>query len=224
MIYNIELVENHIIFVENNLRLLLDTGSPVSISNLSNISLFGETMNIHNAMENKSIDDVNKSILNANVDALIGADVLSKISFSISFSNKLMEINPVINHNEYDSFPLSYFMGVPIMIARLNGKDIKFFLDTGAKISYVNFTLIQGQNIIQVKEDFYPGFGAFETSIYQIHLELFKHLKRYEFGVLPESLELSLNMLGANGIIGNNILINFDLVIDNIQNQILVKK
>jgi len=225
MIYNIELIDNHVVFVENDLRLLLDTGSPISISNHSTVSVFGETINAHkNIMGQTSIDDINQSIANANVDALIGADVLNKISFSISLSNKLMVLNPIINHNEYDSFPLSNFMGIPIIFATINGEKIKFFLDTGAKISYLNSNFVQGQNAIKVEQDFYPVFGDFETSIYQLQLELFNQLKKYEFGVLPKSLELSLSMGGTNGIIGNNILINFDLVIDNLQNQIFIKK
>ena len=93
-----------------------------------------------------------------------------------------------------------------------------------AKISYLNSNFLQGQNVIRAEQDFYPGFGDFETNIYQLQLELFNQLKKYDFGVLPESLELSLSMGGTNGIIGNNILINFDLVIDNFQNQIFIKK
>ena len=88
----------------------------------------------------------------------------------------------------------------------------------------MNSNFVQGQNVIRVEQDFYPGFGDFKTSIYQLQLELFNQLKKYEFGVLPEFLELSLTMGGTNGIIGNNILINFDLVIDNLQNQIFIKK
>jgi len=225
MIYNIELIDNHVVFVENDLRLLLDTGSPISISNHSTVSVFGETINAHkNIMGQTSIDDINQSIENANVDALIGADVLNKVSFSLSLSNKLMELNPVINHNEYDSFPLSNFMGIPIIFVILNGKEINFFLDTGAKISYLNSNFVQGHNTIKVEQDFYPGFGDFETNIYQLPLDLFNQLKKFDFGVLPKSLELSLSMGGTNGIIGNNILINFDLVIDNLQNQIFIKK
>lgn len=225
MIYNIELIDNHVVFVENDLRLLLDTCSPISISNHSTVSVFGETINAHkNIIGQTSIDDINQSIENANVDALIGADVLNKVSFSLSLSNKLMELNPVINHNEYDSFPLSNFMGIPIIFAILNGKEINFFLDTGAKISYLNSNFVKGHNTIKVEQDFYPGFGDFETNIYQLPLDLFNQLKKYEFGVLPQPLELSLSMGGTNGIIGNNILINFDLVIDNLQNKIFIKK
>ena len=225
MKYNIELIDNHVVFVENDLRLLLDTGSPISISNHSTVSVFGETINPHkNIMGQTSIDDINQSIENANVDALIGADVLHKISFSISLSNKLLELNPVINNNEYDSFPLSNLMGIPIIFAIINGKEIKFFFDTGAKISYLNSNFVQAQNIIKVEQDFYPGFGDFETNIYQLPLELFNQIKKFEFGVLPESLELSLSMGGTHGIIGNNILINFDFVIDNLQNNIFIKK
>ena len=82
-------------------------------------------------MGHTSIDDINQSITKIlQCRSLIGVDVLNKISFSISLSNKLMELNPVINHNEYDSFPLSNFMGIPIIIVIKNGKEIKFFLDT----------------------------------------------------------------------------------------------
>ena len=224
MIYNIELIDNHIVIVEDGLRFLIDTGSPVTISNHVTISLFGVRVNTQkNIMGHTSIDDINRSIPKANLDALIGGDILNKISFSISLSNKLLKLNPVINHNEYNEFSLSNFMGIPIVVLMICGKEINFFLDTGAKISYLNSNFVKDQQPIRVEQDFYPGFGDFETSIFQIQAELFYQLKKYDFGVLPESLESSLSIGGTSGIIGNNILLNFDMVIDNIKNKIFVK-
>ena len=143
MIYNIELVDNHIVLVNNGLRFLLDTGSPVTISNHSTVSLFGVLVNPHkNIMGHTSIDDINRYIPNANLDALIGADILNKVNFSISLSNKFIKLSPVINQDDYHEFDLSYFMGIPIVIAMICGQEIKFFLDTGAKISYLNSSFI----------------------------------------------------------------------------------
>tara|TARA_B100000945_G_C20402825_1_gene608307 strand:- start:997 stop:1674 length:678 start_codon:yes stop_codon:yes gene_type:complete len=225
MIYNIELIDNHIVIVEDGLRFLIDTGSPVTISNHATISLFGVRVNAQqNIIGHTSIDDINRSIPKANLDALIGVDILNKISFSISLSNKLLKLNPVINHNEYNEFSLSNFMEIPIVVLMICGKEVNFFLDTGAKISYLNSNFVKDQQPIRVEQDFYPGFGDFETSIFQIQAELFYQLKKHDFGVLPESLESSLSVGGTNGIIGNNILLNFDMVIDNIQNKIFVKK
>ena len=225
MIYNIELVDNHVIIVDDGLRFLLDTGSPVTISNHSTVSLFGVLVNPHqNIMGHTSIDDINRYIPNANLDGLIGVDVLNKVNFSISLSNKLIKLSPIINQDDYHEFDLSYFMGIPIVIAMICGQEIKFFLDTGAKISYLNSSFTTDQDPIRVEQDFYPGFGGFETNIFQIQIELFNHLKKHDFGVLPESLESGLSMGGTHGIIGNNILMNFDVVIDNIKSHIFVKK
>ena len=158
MTYSIEFIDNHIIIVENNLRLLLDTGSPITISNISTISAFGETVNTHQSiMGHTSIDDINRFVPNSNIDALIGADILSKISFSICLNNRLFEVNPIINHNEYSSFVLSDFMGIPIVNAMIDGKEIKFFLDTGAKTSYLNSVFVEGCNAIGLTRDFGPS-------------------------------------------------------------------
>jgi len=225
MIYNIELIDNHIVIVEDGLRFLIDTGSPITISNHATVSLFGVRVSAQqNIMGHTSIDDINRSIPKANLDALIGTDVLNKISFLISLSNNLLKLNPVINHNEYNEFSLFNFMGIPIVVSMICGKKIKFFLDTGAKISYLNSLFVKDQQPIRVEQDFYPGFGDFETNIFQIQSELFYQSKKHDFGVLPKSLESSLSIGGTNGIIGNNILMHFDIVIDNIKNKIFVKK
>ena len=179
MTYEIEIIDNHIIFKENNLRLLLDTGSPISISNHSKISVFGKTINPHRKiMGNITIDNINCSIKNAKLDALIGGDILNKVNLYISISNKLIKLNPVIKHEEYDFFAISKILSIPTNEVKTKDREIKMFIDTGAKNSYLNPKYIQLKNEIRIDEDFYPGFGEFKTNIYQHEIQIFNTCKK----------------------------------------------
>ena len=115
------------------------------------------------------------------------------------------DVVPVFYEELPDPLPNHSVSGFPISISF---NEIEF-----KSIKIVNFQLfdINGKEIR-------------DTVFYNHNTDPNRKLKKYEFGVLPEFLELSLTMGGTNGIIGNNILINFDLVIDNLQNQIFIKK
>ena len=78
------------------------------------------------------------------------------------------------------------------------------------------------QSILNQIKKYKPNYVYLNNQKY--NKKLFNQLKKFEFGVLPEALELTLSLGGTHGIIGNNILINFDFVIDNLQNKIFIKK
>ena len=59
-------------------------------------------------------------------------------------------------------------MGIPIIELFINNQKLKFFLDTGAKLSYLSNNFTANYNSIGREIDFYPGVGEFETECYEI--------------------------------------------------------
>lgn len=50
----------------------------------------------------------------------------------------------------------------------MNIQDLKFFLDIGAKLSYIDSNLTLKHTIIGYKKVYYPSIGTFETESYEI--------------------------------------------------------
>ena len=103
---------------------------------------------------------------------------------------------------------IEFLMGIPVIELEINGNPHKFFLDTGASVSYIKEDLVAGKVSIGKKEDFYPIFGTFETESYEVKASLGGMEFNSEMCVLPKMLKVLL-MDGIDGILGADDLENF---------------
>jgi hypothetical protein len=95
----------------------------------------------------------------------------------LDYKNKLAAFSSssfILNGVE---IPIGIFMGIPIMEFLVNGQGVKFFLDTGAKRSYLPSDFTNSFEILGVDEDFFPMVGTFNTRLYEINTRL----DNYEF-------------------------------------------
>ena len=79
------------------------------------------------------------------------------------------------------------------------------FVDTGAKLSYVDHKIASQYTSIGKERDFYPGMGEFETSVFDIPFQLGQLNFNLRCGVLPPLLEKTLLVTGNGGIIGSEL-------------------
>ena len=105
-------------------------------------------------------------------------------------------------------------MNIPIIKVTINNKTINTFLDTGAKISYINKKYTQDLKAIDSIKDFYPTIGSFRTDIYKMSITFNSLEISLTFGVLPEMLEAALLLGNIEGIIGNDIFQYYSLTFD----------
>ena len=68
-------------------------------------------------------------------------------------------------------------------------------------------------------EDFYPGFGNFKTPVYELNVELAEKSSNCSFGILPDLLRNTLMLAGTSGILGNEILQDFQCLLEMEENQ-----
>lgn len=212
MTYDIDIYDNHLILISNNCRYLIDTGSPVTISNSEKIEIFNTNYKTSTNYLGLSVESLSKS-LGTNIDALIGGDVLKNHIFKIDYKNKSFIIIDEINTNN-ESIDIDLFMGIPIIEIEINGNRIRTFLDTGAKISYINSTYIENLKPIDNRQDFYPTVGNFETDIYKFPIIFNDSKIDLTFGVLPTQLEQTLSFGNTKGIIGNDIFLYYCMIFD----------
>ena len=224
MQYPIDLFDNHVIVVDNNKKFLIDTGSPISISNENEIEIFGMTYGSTERYLGANIDEIS-NLVGCHLDALIGNNVLKNFIFQIDFKNQLFFVwdslpRETINIDEYID---AEFTGMPTIQILINQKPIRSFIDTGAKISYLNKQYVQRFDPLDKKEDFLPGFGKFETPIYNIPMTFYGKEIPFKFGILPHRLEEGMLAGSVQAILGADIFSHFTLIFHHANNKIYIK-
>ena len=104
------------------------------------------------------------------------------------------------------AIPLDQFMGIPIVTARIAGRERRMFFDTGAQVSFFQHESLADFPPDGEIEDFYPGFGEFRSATHTVELELGLAVYQLRCGTLPGLLGMTLMMAGVEGIVGNEIL------------------
>lgn len=145
---------------------------------------------------------------------MLGADILSDFKILLDYQIQIIEFNKQEIDIDGTQADISNFMGIPIIIMTVDNQELKFFLDTGAKLSYLSDNLTSNYESVGTDEDFYPGVGKFQTECFEIPT-VFGH---YEFvvkyGNLPTLLQMTLMLGGTDGIIGFDFFNYYKVVLD----------
>ena len=153
-------------------------------------------------------------MLGTKVTTLLGTDILANYKILFDYRNKSVIFSKekcVFNGEEVK---ISSFMGIPIIELFVNNQKLKFFLDTGAKLSYLSNNFTANYHSIGREVDFYPGVGEFETECYEILTKLGDREFSVKYGNLPDLLEMTLMLGGTNGIIGFDLFNSFKVFLD----------
>ena len=190
--------------------IILDTGSPVSLGDGSTYSIEGIACKTQESLLLYSWEKVKESIP-FEVAALIGTDQLGQLPFNLNIGDASFEWIPPLT----DGSALTRIMGVPVVDVSCNGKEEKFFLDTGASFTYVvDQSLLLGLEKFADIEDFHPFIGKFTTPVYEADVVFDGVQVVSNVGVLPGLLAMSMTPLGIKGIIGTDILRQGGLAMD----------
>ena len=222
--FTINNFDKHLIIEDNGKTYLIDTGSPYSIFDGEALEFLGQTCHKSNmmALAAQVMPTDISSLLGMHVDALIGNDILKHFAIcfnygqgEITFSDEGLTLPDAI------AIPIDTSFGVPKAKMSLLGDEGLFFLDTGAKISYVNSATTSGLTPDETDTDFYPGVGDFETSVFNLDTTIASKTFRVRYGNLPKLLEFSLiGLSGTKGVIGYDFFNNFKVLIDYRANQL----
>jgi hypothetical protein len=188
---------------ENHRNIIVDTGSPISFSDVSSIRFLNDRYN----RSNHPLLAMIQKYLSTQISGLIGMDILGQYDLSFIYDRALGRWTVKPWHVDIigDRFDVEYYGGVPVVEAIVEGTRGKFFLDTGATISFIRKGWINHQPYIGEAEDFFPTLGIFSTDLYRCQLQFANREFSDSMGVMPEGLEI-LIPVGIDGIIGLNVL------------------
>ena len=216
--FTINNFDKHLIIEDNGKTYLIDTGSPFSIHDGS-LEFCGHQF--PRSIAPCSPDDIS-NLLGMHVDALVGFNVLRHFAVLIDYGNgEITFSDEGLSLPNAEVVPISTRFGVPKVMMSLLGHEGLFFLDTGAKISYVASETTSGLTPDETDSDFYPGFGHFETPVFNLETTVAGKPFRVRYGNLPLLLEQGLmGLSGTKGIIGYDFFNNFKVLIDYTTNQL----
>ena len=211
--FQITLFKGHPIIKDGDNTILIDTGAPSTIHASESLSFRSINYNCTTNYMGLTVSKIS-DMLGTEITTLLGADILSDYKILLDYKNGVVEFNKQEIDFEGKEISISNFMGIPILKLHINNQELKFFLDTGAKLSYLSENITKNYESVGTDEDFYPGVGKFETECFEISTSLGNNNFSVKYGNLPTLLQMTLMLGGTDGIIGFDFFNNFKVVID----------
>ena len=205
LIYPLRTIRNHFFLEKSERLLLLDTGAPQSFCMEPDLELAGLTFQVPENYLGLNSDQLS-DFVSVDCHGLLGTDVLG--NFDIIFDQPGSRIRITEEMQETEEGEIIHFkdfLGIPIIEVLIDGAGYQMFLDTGAQISYLQHDSFFDYQIVGHMEDFYPGYGRFETELRKVTAKVGANSYGLKFGTLPNILATALTPVGVQGILGNEI-------------------
>ena len=184
---------------------LLDTGAPITFGNINSLYIGNARFDIPNSYVGLTASQLSEFVGHATT-GIIGTDILNKFNIIIDVKNEKVSFANDTVTLEGSSLEMAEYMGIPIIMAKINGRNRKMFFDTGAQISYFQNESLYSFPALGKFTDFFPGFGQFQTNLYMVGAVIGTEQYKLRCGQLPKLLAMTLAQTGAEGIIGNEML------------------
>lgn len=212
-------VWNKHVFIENSGgRILLDTGSPLSCHVDGIIKIEDEEFIVPQTIMNISAEYLSEKV-GCKISGLLGMDILSNFSVWIcspQFGNFILfSERGDVNGSKIGT----NIMGCPSVNLYVNHQHGTFLFDTGAHISYVSSRFLNGEERCGVTTDFSPLLGndSYEVDLYYLESTIENTFCNRNFNAMyakmPTKLEMIVSQMGADGIIGFDLIDNYRLIL-----------
>jgi hypothetical protein len=207
------LFDGHPILKDGDNIILIDTGAPSTIHSFEQLVFCSDSYTCSTNYMGLSANKLSEMI-GTKITTLMGTDILSSYNLMLDYKNGIAQFDKDEIVFEGDELELNSFMGIPLIELNVDNQGLKFFLDTGAKLSYLANAYTANYESIGKQEDFYPGVGKFQTECFDIQTSLGNQSFNVRYGNLPTLMQATLMLGGTNGIIGSDFFNHFKVVID----------
>ncbi len=212
--YKIDTYNGHILLNLNGIYAIIDTGSPISISNQT-LEFLNKRYKLPDSFMGIKVNQISE-LAGFRIDAIIGNDILSKYKFKIRFKDRFIDFGDEIEHGNIKH----NIIGITSIIfnVTIDNRNTYAILDTGAFISYACKELVANKTNIGKKEDFYPIIGKFKTPLFELPTSIDnRSVINLHYGILPKNLEYLYDsfksMTCTEAIIGTQIFEKYNCII-----------
>jgi hypothetical protein len=182
-----------------------DTGAPASFGDARTLRLASQEFDIAGDYMGLNAAKLSE-LVGIDCRGLLGADVLGCFDQIIDLPGGRLTLDSGELEHPGHAIELEEFMGIPIIPVTVAGETFCLFFDTGAQVSYLQDDVLDTFPSAGIMQDFYPGFGEFETPTHHVPITLGSLTETLRCGRLPGLFGMSLMMADAQGILGNAIL------------------
>lgn len=164
--------EGHFIISVDGDNYIIDTGSPVSCSFYGQMEVvIGDRKFDVHPLPLEKVGDKISELVHMPITGLIGLDIMDELG-CIEISEKEGYVRfggeTGIGSGDY-SFPFEVNKGFRVLTTdlKVNGKDTKVILDSGARIDYMDPSLLDTTSAVSHEIDYNPIIGSFEVDGYK---------------------------------------------------------
>ncbi len=193
------------LFVElEGLLWLFASGTVTSFGKVKSLTICGEQFRLSPDYLGLTVETFSRQI-GVECAGLLGADILGRLDHILDVPGGKIIVSagelPLFGERHH----VEDFMGMPIVIASIDGRECRMLFDTGAQISYLPEELLARFPSMGGVTDVYPGYGPFQTNTHGVPVTLGKLTCVIRFGCLPGVLGSILEMGQTQGILGNQL-------------------
>ena len=152
--FQLEIFKGNPIILEGEHRILIDTGAPSTIHRSGEIQFCGDDYDCTVNYMGLKISNISE-LLGMEITTLLGADILSEYKILFDYANKAVTFCKENLNFVGKTLDITAFMGIPILQMSVNNQELKFFLDTGARLSFLSSDITRNYKCVGTEEDFY---------------------------------------------------------------------
>ncbi len=197
--------KNGYLFIEaNGLNCLVSTGTPESMCVCGEITVDDRTFPVKQQTLRMSPKMLSEAIQTP-LDAVIGADILSRFDYRINpFKKEILLSTDEIHPYGYAAH-FNLYRSVPIVNVCVGTTDTKVYFNTGSPISYMLPEIAAKFPQVGISKAFYPGIGWIDTPLHRVLVWMSGNDVELDVGIPSESLLSTLKMTKASGVIGCDV-------------------
>jgi len=203
--YPVEMLGGNLVVHYDNLDLLLDTGSPVSLGRHPTCYVLGREIPLLQRYKGMTVEERSAHV-GTNIDLVLGSDVLGHHGITIDLQSGEVDFDDDPPGPHVRVAPLQTVGGIPVVEVGLAGRRLRALFHTGAAVSCLRDADTRTYRCIGVARGCYPGFGEFATEVRRVPLTFGDQPVGLECGLLPSALERALRPVGVQGVVGTNLL------------------
>ncbi len=184
----------------NEGRLIIDTGSPVSLGPDIAVRVLGSVVQLNSSFGAYAWAEIQNS-LPFDAVGLIGVDAFSDATLGFDVANQTV----ARIESPIEGVETPFVMGSPVIDCQIGEDKLRCVLDTGAGLSYLKQHEVArlGQSLGQ-QHDFHPMLGSFEVKTVACPIVVGGQSLTETFGLATEQLGQLMDAASIDAILGTS--------------------
>ena len=226
--------EGHFIITAGGENYIIDTGASVSCSCYGQTEVvIGDRKFRVYPLPFERVGEKISELVHMPIAGLIGLDIMEELgSMEISEEEGCVRFGAETAPASGDhSFPFEMTTGFRVLLAclKVNGRDIKVILDTGARIDYMDPAILDTSVAVSHERDYNPIIGFFEVDGYKATYAIGdREIETVSYAATEQLREYvaQLGMHDISGVVGLNAFLKGmkSLTIDFRNRKVILKK